>query len=620
MRLAIKYVSINICMEQKQIRNFCIIAHIDHGKSTLVDRLLEMTKTIPEWRMQEQFLDQMELERERKITIKAKAVRMNYNAPDGQQYQLNLIDTPGHVDFTYEVSRSLAAVEGAILVVDASQGIQAQTLANLSIAMEHNLRIIPVINKIDLPNAQPEEVAEALKSSLGFDEKEIIFASAKQGTGIDKVMQAIIERIPPPQRNQDAPLRALIFDSKYDPYKGIVAFIRIVDGNISAGEQLKLMSTGKLSEALEVGIFKPEMLPLPILDAGEVGYIATGLKNANDCQVGDTITATHNPASQPLPGYRPAKPMVFAGLYPIEVKDYHHLRDALDKLKLSDASLSYEPESSNALGPGFRCGFLGLLHVDIIRERLEREYGLQLLLTTPNIAYQLDKRDGTIAMVDNPARLPPLYEIKEIHEPWISARIVTPNKYIGAVMELVPLYEGQLQQMEYLGENKEEGNPIWQQAILKYDMPLSAILVDFHDRLKSCSQGYASLDYTFAEYRPARLVKLEILVNNQPIDALSRIIHADQAFTAGRALVKKLRELIPRQLFDVAIQAAVDGKIIARETVKALRKNVLAKCYGGDVTRKRKLLEKQAEGKKRLKKVGQVEIPQEAFITMLKRD
>ena len=607
-------------MEQKQIRNFCIIAHIDHGKSTLVDRLLEMTKTIPEWRMQEQFLDQMELERERKITIKAKAVRMNYNAPDGQQYQLNLIDTPGHVDFTYEVSRSLAAVEGAILVVDASQGIQAQTLANLSIAMEHNLRLIPVINKIDLPNAQPEEVAGALKSSLGFDEKEIIFASAKQGTGIDKVMQAIIERIPPPQRNQDAPLRALIFDSKYDPYKGIVAFIRIVDGNISTGEPLKLMSTGKLSEALEVGIFKPEMSPLPILDAGEVGYIATGLKNANDCQVGDTITATHNPASQPLPGYRPAKPMVFAGLYPLETKDYHRLRDALDKLKLSDASLSYEPESSNALGPGFRCGFLGLLQVDIVRERLEREYGLQLLLTTPNIAYQLDKRDGTIAMVDNPARLPPLYEIKEIREPWISARIVTPNKYIGAVMELVPLYEGQFRQMEYLGENKEEGNPIWKQVILKYDMPLSAILVDFHDRLKSCSQGYASLDYTFAEYRPAHLVKLEILVNNQPIDALSRIIHADQAFTAGRALVKKLRELIPRQLFDVAIQSAVDGKIIARETVKALRKNVLAKCYGGDVTRKRKLLEKQAEGKKRLKKIGQVEIPQEAFITMLKRD
>jgi GTP-binding protein LepA len=607
-------------MEQKQIRNFCIIAHIDHGKSTLVDRLLEITKTIPEWRMQEQFLDQMELERERKITIKAKAVRMNYNAPDGQQYQLNLIDTPGHVDFTYEVSRSLAAVEGAILVVDASQGIQAQTLANLSIAMEYNLRLIPVINKIDLSNAQPEEVAGALKSSLGFDEKEIIFASAKQGTGIDKVMQAIIERIPPPQRNQDAPLRALIFDSKYDPYKGIVAFIRIVDGNISAGEQLKLMSTGKLSEALEVGIFTPEMLPLPILDAGEVGYIATGLKNANDCQVGDTITATHNPASQPLPGYRPAKPMVFAGLYPIETKDYHRLRDALDKLKLSDASLSYEPESSNALGPGFRCGFLGLLQVDIVRERLEREYGLQLLLTTPNIAYQLDKRDGTIAMVDNPARLPPLYEIKEIREPWISARIVTPNKYIGAVMELVPLYEGQFRQIEYLGENKEEGNPIWKQVILKYDMPLSAILVDFHDRLKSCSQGYASLDYTFAEYRPARLVKLEILVNNQPIDALSRIIHADQAFTAGRALVKKLRELIPRQLFDVAIQSAVDGKIIARETVKALRKNVLAKCYGGDVTRKRKLLEKQAEGKKRLKKIGQVEIPQEAFITMLKRD
>jgi len=607
-------------MQQKQIRDFCIIAHIDHGKSTLVDRLLEVTKTIPERQMQEQFLDQMELERERKITIKAKAIRMDYKAPDGQEYQLNLIDTPGHVDFTYEVSRSLAAVEGAILVVDASQGIQAQTLANVSIAMEHNLHLIPVINKIDLLNAQPNEVAEALKHILGFDEGEIIFASAKEGTGIDKVMQAIIERIPAPQRNQDAPLRALIFDSKYDSYKGIVAFVRIVDGNVSEGDQLKLMSTGQLSEALEVGIFKPEMLPLPILNAGEVGYIATGLKNASNCRVGDTITSARNSASQPLPGYRPTKPMVFAGLYPMEVKDYRNLRDALDKLRLSDASLSYEPESSNALGSGFRCGFLGLLHMDIVRERLEREYGLRILITAPSIAYQLHKRDGTTVMVDNPARLPPPYEVKEIDEPWISASIITPNKYIGALMELLPLYKGQFQQMEYLGENKEEDDSIWKQAILKYNMPLSAILVDFHDRLKSCTQGYASLDYTFAEYHPVHLVKLEILVNNQSIDALSRIVHADQAFAEGRALVKKLRQLIPRQLFDVAIQAAVEGKIIARETVKALRKNVLAKCYGGDVTRKRKLLEKQAEGKKRLKRVGKVEIPEEAFMTMLKRD
>jgi GTP-binding protein LepA len=607
-------------MQQKQIRDFCIIAHIDHGKSTLVDRLLEVTKTIPERQMQEQFLDQMELERERKITIKAKAIRMNYKTPDGQEYQLNLIDTPGHVDFTYEVSRSLAAVEGAILVVDASQGIQAQTLANVSIAMEHNLHLIPVINKIDLPNAQPNEVAEALKHVLGFAEGEIIFASAKEGKGIDKVMQAIIERIPSPQRNQNAPLRALIFDSKYDPYKGVVAFVRIVDGNISEGEQLKLMSTGQASEALEVGIFKPEMLPLPILNAGEVGYIATGLKNASSCRVGDTITSARNSASQPLPGYRPTKPMVFAGLYPIEVKDYRNLRDALDKLRLTDASLSYEPESSNALGAGFRCGFLGLLHMDIVRERLEREYGLGILITAPSIAYQLHKRDGTTVMVDNPAKLPSSYEVKEIGEPWISVSIITPNKYIGALMELLPLYKGQFQQMEYLRENKEEGDSIWKQAILKYNMPLSAILVDFHDRLKSCTQGYASLDYTLAEYHPVHLVKLEILVNNQPIDALSRIVHADQASAEGRALVKKLRQLIPRQLFDVAIQAAIEGKIIARETVKALRKNVLAKCYGGDVTRKRKLLEKQAEGKKRLKRVGRVEIPEEAFITMLKRE
>lgn len=607
-------------MQQKQIRDFCIIAHIDHGKSTLVDRLLEVTKTIPERQMQEQFLDQMELERERKITIKAKAIRMDYKAPNGQEYQLNLIDTPGHVDFTYEVSRSLAAVEGAILVVDASQGIQAQTLANVSIAMEHNLHLIPVINKIDLLNAQPNEVAESLKHILGFDGGEIIFASAKEGKGIDKVMQAIIERIPSPRRNQDAPLRALIFDSKYDSYKGVVAFVRIVDGNISEGEQLKLMSTGKASEALEVGIFKPEMLPLPVLSAGEVGYIATGLKNASDCRVGDTITSARNSASQALPGYRPTKPMVFAGFYPMEVKDYRNLRDALDKLQLSDAALSYEPESSNALGSGFRCGFLGLLHMDIVRERLEREYGLRILITAPGIAYQLHKRDGTTVMVDNPARLPPSYEVKEIDEPWISVSIITPNKYIGALMELLPLYKGQFQQMEYLRKNKEEDDSIWKQAILKYNMPLSAILVDFHDRLKSCTQGYASLDYTFAEYHPVHLVKLEILVNNQSIDALSRIVHADQAFAEGRALVKKLRQLIPRQLFDVAIQAAVEGKIIARETVKALRKNVLAKCYGGDVTRKRKLLEKQAEGKKRLKRVGKVEIPEEAFMTMLKRD
>ncbi len=607
-------------MEQSLIRNFCIIAHIDHGKSTLADRLLEVTKTIPQRQMQEQFLDQMELERERKITIKAKAVRMNYEAPDGRTYQLNLIDTPGHVDFTYEVSRSLAAVEGAILVVDASQGIQAQTLANVSIALEHHLRLIPVINKIDLPNAQPDEVARALKSASGFTREEIIFASAKQGEGIDKIMDAIVKRLPPPQGRQDAPLRALIFDSKYDPYKGVIAFIRIVDGSISTGEQLQLMSSGKLMDTLETGIFKPETFPLPRLSTGEVGYIATGLKNTRDCQVGDTVTSASCPAPSPLPGYRPVKPMVFAGLYPLEAKDYRSLRDALDKLKLTDASLSYEPESSNALGPGFRCGFLGLLHMDIARERLEREYGLELLITAPSAAYQLRKRDNTIVMIDNPAKLPPPFEIKEISEPWLSVTIITPNKYLGAVMELIPSYKGQFRQMEYLGETREEDSSVWKQAVLKCDMPLGAILVDFYDRLKSCTQGYASLDYTFGDYRPVRLAKLEILVNNQPVDALSSIIHADEAYAEGKALVSRLRKLIPRQLFDVAIQAAVDGRIIARETVKALRKNVLAKCYGGDVTRKRKLLQKQAEGKKRLKKVGQVEIPQEAFIAMLKKE
>ena len=620
LRLALWYVSINSGMEQSLIRNFCIIAHIDHGKSTLADRLLEITKTVPQRQMQEQFLDQMELERERKITIKAKAVRMSYEAPDGRTYQLNLIDTPGHVDFTYEVSRSLAAVEGAILVVDASQGIQAQTLANVSIALEHTLQLIPVINKIDLPNAQPDEVARSLKSALGFTEEEIIFASAKQGKGVDEIMHAIVKRLPPPQGRRDAPLRALIFDSKYDPYKGVIAFIRIVDGSISGGEQLRLMSSGKLVDTLEIGIFKPETFPLAGLNTGEVGYIATGLKNTRDCQVGDTITSAHRPASSPLPGYRPAKPMVFAGLYPIEAKDYRNLRDALDKLKLTDASLSYEPESSNALGPGFRCGFLGLLHMDIARERLEREYGLELLITAPSAAYQLRKRDNTIVMIDNPAKLPPPFEIKEISEPWLSVTIITPNKYLGAVMELIPLYKGQFRQMEYLGETREEDSSVWKQAVLKCDMPLGAILVDFYDRLKSCTQGYASLDYTFSDYRPVRLAKLEILVNNQPVDALSSIIHADQAFAEGKSLVSRLRKLIPRQLFDVAIQAAVDGRVIARETVKALRKNVLAKCYGGDITRKRKLLQKQAEGKKRLKKVGQVEIPQEAFIAMLKKE
>lgn len=613
------YISMDVKMRQNHIRNFCIIAHIDHGKSTLADRLLELTGTIPKQQLREQIMDQMELERERGITIKAKAVRMNYKT-DGKEYQLNLIDTPGHVDFAYEVSRSLAAVEGAVLVIDATQGIQAQTLANVYIALEHTLQIIPVVNKIDLANAEPDRVAKELKDTLGFAPNEVIFISAKKGKGIEKVLEAIIQQIPPPQGESNAPLRALIFDSKYDPYKGVIAFVRIIDGTAQVNQQLQLMSSSRLIEALEVGILRPEMTPLPALKTSEVGYIATGLKNVTDYQVGDTITCAEQPASQSLPDYRQVKPMVFAGLYPIENKRYPLLRNALGKLKLSDASLTYEPESSIALGFGFRCGFLGLLHMEIVRERLEREYGLNLLTTAPNTAYQVLKRDGTVEMIDNPAKLPPVNEIAEMREPWMSISIITPSKYIGAVMELVSHYRGEYQQMEYLGEADEEKPLVWQRVLLKYEIPLSSILIDFHDQLKSCTQGYASLDYTLSNYKPAHLVKLEILVNNQPVDVLSRIILADKVFQEGKATVNKLRSLIPRQLFDIAIQAAVGQRVIARETIKALRKNVLAKCYGGDVTRKRKLLEKQAEGKKRLKKIGQAEITQKVFTAMLRSD
>lgn len=591
------------------------MAHIDHGKSTLADRLLEFTGTIEKRLMQEQILDQMDLERERGITIKAQAVRMSYRTPKGEEYQLNLIDTPGHVDFSYEVSRSLAACEGAILVVDASQGIQAQTLANVYIALEHNLVLIPVINKIDLPNAEPEQVASELEKVLGFSQQDMIFASAKEGTGISDILQAVVARIPHPKGNPDGPLTALIFDSKYDSYKGIVAYVRLMDGRVKQTDRLKLIFTGKSIEALEIGVFKPWLIPIENLSAGEVGYIATGLKNVRECQVGDTITSELNPASQPLPGYRPAKPMVFAGLYTVDSNDYPLLRDALDKMKLNDASLSYEPESSTALGFGFRCGFLGLLHMDIVRERLEREYNLSLLITAPSVAYQVIKKDGLKIMVDNPANLPSPVEIEELQEPWMTISIITPSQYLGAIMELVQDRRGDFKKMEYLGQDSKGIGG--ERVLLEYEIPLSSILMNFYDELKSRSQGYASMDYNFLGYRSARLVKLDIMLNQQPVDALSTIVLSDESYQRGKAMVEKLRHVIPRQLFDVAIQAAIGQRIVSRETIKALRKNVLAKCYGGDITRKRKLLEKQAEGKKKLKRIGQVEVPREAFLEML---
>jgi GTP-binding protein LepA len=605
-------------MDQRQIRNFCIIAHIDHGKSTLADRLLEYTGTLSEREMTEQVLDSMELERERGITIKLHPLRMYYTASDGHEYELNLIDTPGHVDFSYEVSRSLAAAEGAILVVDATQGIQAQTLSNVYLALEHDLQLIPVINKIDLPNADPEQVAHEIEDVIGLPAEEIIFASAKEGIGTREILEAIVQRIPPPSGDPAAPTRALIFDSKYDPYKGVIAYVRVVDGVLERGRRYRLMSNEKEIEPVEIGIFRPDMTPVERLEAGESGYVATGLKQVRDCQVGDTITLAERPATEPLPGYRPVKPMVFAGIYPVNGDDYPLLRDALDKLKLNDAALTYEPESSAALGFGFRCGFLGLLHMEIVQERLEREYGLQLLATAPSVEYHVTKTTGEEVVVDNPADLPHGSVIQAIAEPWMTITVITPARTIGAVMDLVIARRGEFVKMEYLETTGRSTTPAGdQRVLLQYNIPLSEILVDFYDQLKSRTQGYASLDYTFKEYRAGRLVKLDILVNNQPVDALSLIVDQSAAYEHGRRLVEKLRGLIPRQLFDVPIQAAIGSRVIARETVRALRKNVLDKCYGGDVTRKRKLLEKQAEGKKRLKRIGQVEIPQEAFLAVL---
>jgi GTP-binding protein LepA len=596
-------------MNQSNIRNLCIIAHIDHGKSTLTDRLLEQTGTLQKREMVEQVMDQMDLEREKGITIKAKAVRMLYCANDGNEYELNLIDTPGHVDFTYEVSRALAACEGAILVVDATQGVEAQTLANLYLALEHNLTIVPVVNKIDLPSARPDEVAEEMEQLLSVPNDQIIRASAKEGTGIPEMLEAIVKRIPPPPANNDLPLRALIFDSKYDSYKGVVAYVRVVDGELPKNEKIKLMSSGLEIDALEVGAFRPKMVAGETLVSGEVGYVATGLKSVRDIQVGDTITHSVNPASEPVPGFRPAKPMVFAGFYPTETNDYPLLRDALDKLKLNDASLTYIPETSAALGFGFRCGFLGLLHLEIVQERLEREYDLDLIATAPSVEYRVLKNSGDIIIVDNPAEMPGGEEIAEIEEPWMHIQVFTPKDYIGAVMDLVVARRGTFDKMEYLDE---------QRVMLAYLMPLSELIIDFYDQLKSRTRGYASLDYSFADYRSSELVKLNVLVNEEPVDALSMIAHKDYAYVRGAALAKKLKEVIPQQMFPVPIQAAIGGRIVARETIRAIRKDVLAKCYGGDVSRKRKLLEKQKAGKKRMKRFGNIEIPQEAFMAVLK--
>jgi GTP-binding protein LepA len=595
-------------MDQHRIRNFSIIAHIDHGKSTLADRLLEYTGTISPRDMADQVLDQMDLEREKGVTIKASAVRMMYSADDGQEYELNLIDTPGHVDFTYEVSRALAACEGAVLVVDATQGVEAQTLANLYLALEHDLALIPVANKIDMSQARPQEVAHELEDLLGIPADEVLQASAREGIGTKDVLETIVKAVPSPRGRTDAPLRALIFDSHYDPYKGVVAYVRVVDGALSPTQKLKLMSNNRTFEPLESGVFVPRMKPISELAAGEVGYVATGLKNVRDCSVGDTVTTAAESATEPLPGYRPIKPMVFAGLYPADAEEYHMLRDALDKLHLNDASLSYQPEDSQALGFGFRCGFLGLFHMEIVQERLEREYDLNLLATAPSVEYHVLTKNGDLVEVDRPADLPPPTDIETVEEPWVKISIISPDDYIGPIMELVTSRRGEYGSMEYVAP---------QRVLLTYEMPLGEMIVEFYDQLKSRTRGYASLDYSLSGYRPGELVKLELLINQQPVDALSLIVHRDQAYGKGSALVKKLKEVIPRQLFPVPIQAAVGSNVIARETVKALRKNVLSKCYGGDVTRKRKLLEKQREGKKRMKKIGQVNIPQEAFMAVL---
>ncbi len=603
-------------MDQKLIRNFSIIAHIDHGKSTLADRMLESTGSVSSRDMQEQMLDSMDLEREKGITIKAQAVRIAFRASDGIDYELNLIDTPGHVDFGYEVSRALAACEGAVLVVDATKGIQAQTLANVYQAMELNLTLIPVVNKIDMVAAEPERVAQELVDMIGFDPNEIIFASAKSGIGIQDILEAVVQHVPPPSGNPDAPTRALVFDSKYDQYKGVLAYVRVVDGSIDMSRTLHMIQQNTKFEPVEIGCFRPGLDVTGILTAGEVGYVATGFKAVTDSRVGDTLTTERGGTTDALPGYRPAKAMVFAGIYPTDPNQYPELRDSLERLTLNDASLSWEPESSAALGFGFRCGFLGLLHMEIVQERLEREFNLDLVATAPSVAYQVTHTDGSEHVVESPADLPTPDRISEVREPWMKLTITSPARYLGPVMELVTSRRGRFDKVEYL--DRGGGDDGDQRVVAEYAAPLSEILVDFYDQLKSKTQGYASLDYQLDEYRPARVSRLDVMVNGDIVDALSAIVPSEQSAPQGRKLAAALKELIPRQLFDVAIQAAVGGRIVARETVKAMRKNVLAKCYGGDVSRKRKLLEAQKAGKKRMKMLGSVEVPQEAFMAVLK--
>jgi GTP-binding protein LepA len=595
---------------QSRLRNFSIIAHIDHGKSTLADRLLEQTHTIDPRQMTSQVLDSMDLEREKGITIKARAVRIEYTAADGLVYGLNLIDTPGHVDFAYEVSHSLQACEGAILVIDASQGIEAQTLANVHLALRQNLVIVPVINKIDLPSAQPEVVMDELENVLAIPREEVLLASAKEGTGIAEILEAIVARVPPPKGNPRAQLRGLVFDSHYDQYKGVVTYVRLAAGTIHEHSRIRLMGSGAETDILELGVFRPQLVPVQELAAGEVGYIATGLKSVRDAQVGDTVTDAASPASEPLPGYLPAKSLVFAGIYPISGEDYPLLRDAMEKLHLNDASFTFEAESSIALGFGFRCGFLGLLHMEIVQERLEREFSLELIASAPSVEYRVTPMGGgPVLAVDNPALMPSAGEIETIEEPWVKLSVITPSTYIGPLMELSTNRRGTFTSMEYLDPTR---------VLLAFEMPLAELIIDYFDQLKSRSQGYASMDYEEIGYRPARLVKLDVLVNGEPVDALSLIVHRDKAHIAGRQLTEKLKELIPRQMFEVPVQAAIGSTVVARETIRAMRKNVLAKCYGGDITRKRKLLEKQKEGKQRMKRVGSVEIPQEAFLAVLR--
>lgn len=596
---------------QEQIRNFSIIAHIDHGKSTLADRILEMTHTVTSREMQDQLLDSMDLERERGITIKLNAVELNYTAKNGETYIFHLIDTPGHVDFTYEVSRSLAACEGAVLVVDAAQGIEAQTLANVYLALDNDLEILPVINKIDLPAADPERVRQEIEDVIGIDASEAVLASAKSGIGIEDILEQIVEYVPAPSGDLDAPLKALIFDSIYDSYRGVVLNVRITDGMVKPGDKIKLMSNGKTFDVTEVGVFSPKAVARDFLMVGDVGYITASIKTVQDTRVGDTVTLADNPAAEALPGYRKMNPMVYCGLYPIDNSRYNDLREALEKLQLNDAALQFEPETSQALGFGFRCGFLGLLHMDVVQERLEREFNLELITTAPSVIYHVNKTDGTTATVDNPADFPEPVTIQDVEEPFVKAQIMVPNDFVGAVMELSQRKRGEFITMDYLDDYRVN---------VVYNIPLSEIVFDFFDKLKSSTKGYASLDYEMSGYQKSKLVKMDILLNGEKVDALSFIVHRDFAYERGKAIVEKLKKLIPRQQFEVPIQAAIGQKIVARSDIKALRKNVLAKCYGGDVSRKRKLLEKQKEGKKRMKQIGSVEVPQEAFMAVLKMD